>query len=213
MKRPAALVFDLDGTLVDSRRDIAEALNGTLVAHGRAPLPYERIMPLVGDGARALVARAFGKDDVDREVATFRELYARRPCAHTTLLPGAREMLARCIPCAIVTNKPADITRLVLRGLGIEASFGAVYGGGDGPLKPSPEGVLSVLRQLGVDPRDAWVVGDGPQDVAAGKAAGCLTVGVPGIAARDVLLAAKPDVVVESLHELGGLIDSSEGSP
>src|SRR5690606_31198446 len=150
---------------------------------------------------------------VDGELATFARLYAERPCANTTLLPGALEALGRGIPCAVVTNKPSDITLLVLRCLGIEASFGAVWGGGDGPLKPSPEGVLSVLRTLDVRPEDAWVVGDGPQDVASGRAAGCITIAIPGIAARDVLLGAEPDLVIESLHDLAKLIDAAEGSP
>jgi HAD superfamily hydrolase (TIGR01509 family) len=163
---------------------------------------------MIGDGARALVARAFAlpEDDarVDPALARFKKEYAARPCVHTTLLPGAREALGAAPASGLVTNKPRAITLLVLDALGIASAFadGAVWCGDDGPLKPSPAGILSVLARLGVTPSEAWVVGDGPQDVGAGRAAGCFTVGIGGIASRDVLLAARPDIVVESLLDV-----------
>jgi phosphoglycolate phosphatase len=207
--RPSALVFDLDGTLVDSRRDIADALLRTLAAHDKPELPFEDILLLIGDGARALVARAFarvgslaGEAALDRAVATFKALYAERPCVHTTLLPGAREVLDLGLPAALVTNKPREITRLVLEGLEISDALPTVWGGDDGPLKPAPDGILSVLGRLDVPPSRAWMIGDGPQDILAGKAAGCFTVAVPGIADLALVRAAEPDMVVASLHDL-----------
>jgi phosphoglycolate phosphatase len=206
---PRAILFDLDGTLVDSRRDIAEALGDALVAHGRERLPLERVLPLIGDGPRLLVQRALGAPHDDALVsvvlATFRARYRERPCTHTTLLPGAREAIAAAPLAAVVTNKQRDVSVLVLEALGIAARFGAVWGGDDGPMKPAPDGVLAVLAKLGVAPREAWMVGDGPQDVGAGRAAGCFTVAVPGIAERDRVLAAEPDLVVESLHDVARL--------
>lgn len=207
---PSALLFDLDGTLVDSRRDIAEACNATLVAHGRAPIAFETVMSMVGDGARALVARALGVAEgdpsVDAALATFMAEYLARPCVHTVLLPGVRDVLqeaaARKLPCAVITNKPRDVTLHVLEDLAIGRFFRAIWAGGDGPLKPSPAGVVELLARLSVRPRDAWMIGDGPQDIGAGKAAGCFTVGVPGIAERDRLLASAPDLVCETLIEL-----------
>jgi phosphoglycolate phosphatase len=212
--RPTALLFDLDGTLVDSRRDIAAACNAARVAHGLPPLTLEAIMPMVGDGARALVARAFAADAdspvVDAALATFRARYLAHPAAHTVLLPGVREVLdvaqALGLPCAVVTNKPHDVTTLVLDALGIGLFFRAIWGGGDGPLKPSPAGVLDVLARLGITPDGAWMIGDGPQDIGAGRAAGCFTVGVPGIAERERLVASEPDRMCESLVDLGELL-------
>jgi phosphoglycolate phosphatase len=211
---PTALLFDLDGTLVDSRRDIADACNDARVAHGLPPLALDAIMPMVGDGARMLVARAFGaapeSPEVDAALATFRARYLARPAVHTVLLPGARAILDVAaelrLPCAVVTNKPHDVTSLVLDALAIAPFFRAIWGGDDGPLKPSPAGVLDVLGRLGVSASGAWMIGDGPQDVGAGKAAGCFTVGVPGIAERERLIASAPGLMCESLVELGDMV-------
>jgi phosphoglycolate phosphatase len=126
------------------------------------------------------------------------------------LLPGVRHVLdvtrELALPCAVVTNKPHDVTLLVLEALGIGLFFQAIWGGGDGPLKPSPAGINDVVARLGVHARDAWMIGDGPQDIGAGKAAGCFTIGVPGIAERDRLVASGPDLLCESLVELGDVL-------
>lgn len=212
--RPTALLFDLDGTLVDSRRDIAAACNAARVAHGLAALSLETIMPMVGDGARALVARAFEADPdspvVDAALATFRASYLAHPAARTVVLPGVRDVLdvarALGLPCAVVTNKPHDVTVLVLDALELSLFFRAIWGGGDGPLKPSPVGVLDVLARLGATAAGAWMIGDGPQDIGAGKAAGCFTIGVPGIAERERLVASEPDRTCASLVEVGELL-------
>ena len=212
--RPTALLFDLDGTLVDSRRDIAAACNAARVAHGLDALSLETIMPMVGDGARALVARAFeaepGSPVVDAALTTFRASYLAHPAARTVVLPGVRDVLdvarALALPCAVVTNKPHDVTVLVLDALELRPFFRAIWGGGDGPLKPSPVGVLEVLARLGATAAGAWMIGDGPQDVGAGKAAGCFTIGVPGIAERERLVASDPDRTCVSLVEVNELL-------
>lgn len=210
---PKALFFDLDGTLVDSRGDIAASLNAALAVNDREPLPESVIVPMVGDGARMLVVRALSVspgptvDDafVEQVVASFRAHYVAHPCVHTTLLPGARELLSAAkVPCAVITNKPRDISLLVLEAL--DVSVAAVWGGGDGPLKPSPDGVVAIASQLGVSPRDVWMIGDSPQDIAAGRAAGAFTVGVPGIAERALLEASDPDAMCASLYDVAALI-------
>lgn len=216
MRRPRALLFDLDGTLVDSRGDITAACNAALVAHGRPALPLAAILPMVGDGARMLVMRALSVSGsealLDEVFATFRAYYLAHPCVHTALLPGAREVLDEAkrdgLPCALVTNKPRDVTLLLLDALGISSSFAAIWGGGDGPLKPAPDSVLSVVAQLEVAAAAAWMIGDGPQDIGAGKAAGCVTVGLPGIAERERLVASAPDLMFESLDELRAALRS-----
>ena len=207
-------MFDLDGTLIDSRRDIAEACNAARNVHGLVPLPFDTIMSMVGDGARVLVTRAFGltagDPRIDDALATYNALYIANPCVHTALLPGVRGVLDVCagaeLPCAIVTNKPRDVSLLVLAALGIAPFFRAIHGGGDGALKPDPDGVLDVAARLGVDASRAWMIGDGPQDIGAGKAAGCFTVGVPGIAERERLVASAPDLLCESMTELAAVL-------
>ncbi|MDB4933067.1 MAG: Phosphoglycolate phosphatase [Labilithrix sp.] len=211
---PRALLFDLDGTLIDSRSDIAAACNAARVAHGREPLAVETIVSMVGDGARALVARAFAaaEDDplVEAALATFKASYLAHPCVHTVVLPGVRDVLdvarAASLPCAVVTNKPRDVTLAVLAALEISPFFPVIWAGGDGPLKPAPDGVRNVVARLGVSASAAWMIGDGPQDIGAGKAAGCFTIGVPGIAEHERLVASDPDLLCESLAELAAVL-------
>jgi phosphoglycolate phosphatase len=204
VKRPKALLLDLDGTLVDSRDDIAISLNAALSVHGVAPLPLPRIYTMIGDGARVLVTRALaaaGSDvPVDDVLATFGSRYADEPCVHTKLMDGAKDVFACGIPCAVITNKPRPITVRLLAELGLAPRE---IWAADGPLKPAPDSVLAVCKALGVAPHDAWMIGDGPQDVGAGRAAGAFTVAVlGGIADHDAVRAAKPDLVVGSLREL-----------
>ncbi len=211
LPRPSALVFDLDGTLVDSREDIASAANAALARLHLRPLAFEAVLPMIGDGASALVTRALAAaggrpEDLAVALGAFREHYLAHPCAHTRLLPGASRALGLGLPAAVVTNKPRDVTELVLRGLGVRDALAVVRGGGDHPLKPAPDGVLSALAELGVRPREAWMIGDGPQDVLAGRAAGCATVAVPGIAEQAHVLAARPDHVARDLDEVCDLV-------
>ena len=181
---------------------------------GHAPLALDAILPMIGDGARVLVARALGVESsnielVDPALSVFMQRYSEKPVVHTTLLAGARAALALELPSALVTNKPRAITMLVLAALGIADSFGAVFAGGDGPLKPSPFGIEKVVSELGVSIDQAWLVGDGPQDVLAGRAAGCFTVAVPGIAERERVLAAGPHLVLSSLDDLPAAVGAS----
>lgn len=215
MNKPRALFVDLDGTLVDSRRDIASSCNAALAAHGIAPLEPSRIATMVGDGARALIARALAAaspdTDVEPVLASFREHYAAHPCVHTVLCDGARELLACGVPVAVLTNKPREVTLQVLDVLGLTRRVAAVWAA-DGPLKPAPDGVLALCKELGLGAADVWVVGDGPQDVAAGKAAGALTFAVMNehsLGDREAVLAREPDRVVRSLREVAELATSS----
>lgn len=224
MSSPRALLFDLDGTLVDSRGDIAAACNAALVAEGKPALPLATILPMVGDGSRALVVRALsvsgltpGDEHVEATLARFLAYYVAHPCVFSTLLPGARAILeeARAAgrACALVTNKPRAATLPLLAALAIDGFFGAVWAGGDGALKPAPDGLLAVLAQLDVAAVDGWMIGDGPQDIGAGKAVGCFTVGVPGIAERERLYASGADLVCETLDELRATLQRLTARP
>lgn len=216
--RPRAVLFDLDGTLVDSRADIAAACNHALVSQGRAPLPLETISGFVGDGARTLLMRAFAlRSDhptLDRAVHEFRSFYETHPVRWTTVLPGVREVLSlltsgtgsTACACAVITNKPRRIADAVLDRLGMRDSFVAVRGGGDGPLKPDPWSILDVLATLGIAPEAAWMVGDGPQDIGAGRAAGCWTVAVrTGFGTHAALADAMPHCTLDSMADLAAV--------
>ena len=205
-----AFLFDLDGTLIDSRRSIADACNHALTRAGRPSLPQETIAGFVGDGARTLIARASGLGaehtaEIDAMLAEFVRYYAAHPIDGTTWMPGARETLDALAgtPIGLVTNKARAVTEPILDALGVRALFGAVVAGGDGPMKPDAAPILAAMRTLGATAAGTWVVGDAVQDIRAGKAAGCRTAAVlGGFQAEARLRADTPDLVLGSLAEL-----------
>jgi len=177
----AFIVFDLDGTLVDSKRDLAEAANAVLVECGATPLPEEAIARMVGDGAATLVARAFAAAAVDQPsdaLARFLERYGQRLTVHTRPydgVPSALATLRERYPLAVLTNKPLRATQLVLRGLNLDGYFAEQFVvGGDGPYarKPDPAGLLALTRLARVDPRTVVLVGDSVIDWKTARAAG-----------------------------------------
>jgi phosphoglycolate phosphatase len=213
--RPRAIVFDLDGTLADTKHDIAAACNHALASVGRPPLAVDVIAAFVGDGARALVARALGLSIGDPltadAFATFSSYYAEHSADLSGWMPGARDALDASrdlgLLVALATNKPRSATVPLVAALGMTAYFDAIYAGGDGPLKPDPAAITGALAPMGVSPRDAWVVGDGPQDIRAGAGAGAFTVAVKGgFASESALREAKPHVLLGSLVELPALL-------
>ena len=222
LPRARALLFDLDGTLVDSKRDIALACNFALLQLGRPAQEEDAIARYVGDGARNLLARALGAapdgPHVELALEFFQAFYAEHAADHTTWMPGAVEALDALDdrPLGLVTNKPRPATLAVLRTLGALDRFATIVAGGDGPLKPDPRSIQAALRGLptAMRPEDTWVVGDGPQDILAGRAAGCTTVAISGGFASDAALAqAKPDVTLGSLLPLIALVRANDRAP
>src|SRR5262245_26911221 len=161
-------VFDLDGTLVDSRRDLADAANALLEECGGAPLPEEHIGRMVGDGAAVLVSRVFAAADLPLPpdaLPRFLRLYDRRLLDHTKPYAGMIETLDELVgraPLAVLTNKPLAATRRILDGLGLARFFGAAVIGGDGPLprKPDPSGLERLASTAGVAVASTLLVGD-----------------------------------------------------
>jgi phosphoglycolate phosphatase len=210
----SGVVFDLDGTLVDSRRDIAEAANHALTRAGLSALPHDELESYVGDGTPLLLARAARLEVADPKtaqlVAAFLDYYAEHALDYTRLMPGAQEALAALASCAlgVCTNKPRRSSLAVLRGLGLEARFQCLVAGDDlAERKPHPAMVLEAARRLGVPIAEVVMVGDGPQDVLSGKSAGAYTVGVRGgIQAFDRLVQAEPDLIIDTLSDLPGAI-------
>jgi phosphoglycolate phosphatase len=215
-----AVVFDLDGTLIDSRADIAAAANHMLGTHGYAELPPADIAGFVGDGARLLVARCTQLDEATPELdlllETFLDYYTEHPTEQTRFMPDALEALDALaeLPLAICTNKPRRTTDAVLAALQLTPRFDVVVAGGDFPQKkPEPAPLLSIADRLALDPRGLVMVGDGPQDVECGHAVGARTVGVEGgLLPRARLVASHPDELIPTLADLPALVTSWRAS-
>jgi phosphoglycolate phosphatase len=214
MISPRAVVFDLDGTLLDTRGDIAFALNAALQHTGRAPMSVDEIIRNVGDGARTLCARSLSLPEndpaVDVLVERFLAFYAEHPVAHTKWMPGAARVLdaVQPMPIALCTNKSRAVTEAILGALGIRTRFAAIVAGGDMPeKKPAPGPIFACARALGVDSEALIVIGDGDQDVLAGRRAGSRTVAVAnGFCPRERLLAARPDILLEQISEFPAIL-------
>jgi phosphoglycolate phosphatase len=187
--RFGAVLFDLDGTLVDTAPDLADALNHVLVREGRAPIEPESVRLLVGDGARALIEKGMAETgapatpaQLERLFAAFLRYYGEHIADSSRLFPGAGETLAalgRDSRLAICTNKPEALSRQLLAALGIAERFQAVVGGDSLPIrKPHPGHLFGTLEQLGVAPDRAVMVGDSPNDIASARAAGVPVVAV-----------------------------------
>jgi phosphoglycolate phosphatase len=212
--KPQSIVFDLDGTLVDSLADIAAATNFALSHHSLPILEQERIGAFVGDGAKRLIARAASMPEDSPSVAplldTFLAYYAKHSCDHTHLMPGALDALDALahLPLALLTNKPRPAATTILDALGVAGRFCCIIAGGDFPVhKPDPALLFEVARQVGVAASTLVMVGDGPQDIECGQRAGAWTVAVGGgIATRESLEAARPWRWIETLHELPGVV-------
>ena len=176
----ALFVFDLDGTLIDSRRDLADAANALLEERGGGPLPVDVIARMVGEGAALLVRRALTTAGLDPEspgaLPRFLELYDERLLAHTQLYDGTRETvetLAADAPLAVLTNKPARATQEILDGLDVARFFRWVVGGdGPWPRKPNPAALQELMNRAGTAPPQTVMIGDSPIDLATARAAG-----------------------------------------
>jgi phosphoglycolate phosphatase len=216
MLPPNAVVFDLDGTLIDSRGDIVAAVNHALVRTGRDALPAQVIVRYVGDGARALCARAANLDEWDERVDELRELfvayYLEHPIDFTRWMPDAQEALDSFaqmgVAIGLCTNKARSVTDAILAALGVRTRFRAISAGGDVPEpKPAPGPLLHVAQQLGLPPSVIVMVGDGAQDIEAARRAKMRVIAVEhGFVARERLIAARPDVLIGKLAELPDII-------
>ena len=174
------VVFDLDGTLVDSRTDLANATNALIVELGGATLPDSRIVEMVGEGAGLLVRRALTAAGLDPgtpgALERFLLLYDERLLEHTRPYDGvldALEWLFTRAPLAVLTNKPGGATRRILAGLGLARYFREVIGG-DSPFgrKPDPAALLHLARAREVEPRETLMVGDSAVDLQTARRAG-----------------------------------------
>ncbi len=204
-----ALIFDLDGTLIDSKLDLALSVNATLAELGRNPLPHELIFSYVGRGAPALIARALGsaasEEDCTRGLEFFIKYYSAHKLDNTVLYPGVREALEALqgMPMGVYTNKPVRVSRSIIQELGVASYFRFVYGGNSFERKkPDPMGVESILREFGAAPTQAMIVGDSEVDVQTARNSGAWVCGVTYGFGSHLFTKYPPDVLVDNLTEL-----------
>lgn len=204
--KPAAVVFDLDGTLVDSLQDIAEAMNECLQVFGIQPRPVPDYRYMVGEGVPMLCRRAIGAahpELLDPLVELVRKRYRERPLRHTRPYAGVSELVRRmrsaAIPLAVLSNKPDEMTRFVVQEFWPNGEFSVVRGYVEEHLrKPDPTELVRICGMLGADPRDVWMIGDTPTDVETAARAGVQCVAVTwGFRTREDLLAAGATRIVD----------------
>ena len=223
------IIYDLDGTLIDSRMDIANAVNQTLRDLGLKGLPAERISAFVGTGIENLMAMVLKETGavskvgaplvgalegagtrpaptIKHAVKLLRRHYSEHLLDHTCLYPSVRKVLEffKDRKQAVITNKPQDFSMKILKGLDVSSYFFRVLGGNQGfPKKPAPEPVLEILRDAGVSKEEAVLVGDSAIDVETGRNAGVKTLAVTyGFGSRLEIENSKPDLILTDFEEL-----------
>jgi phosphoglycolate phosphatase len=210
-----ALIFDLDGTLIDSKQDLIHSVNAMLRELGRGELAEETISGYIGHGAPQLVARALGDEcperDRQRALQFFLSYYELHKMDSTCAYPGVAETLEKLesLPMAVLTNKPVRISVRILDAMGLSKYFRAIYGGNSFETKkPDPLGARTILHELEVEPQEALLVGDSEVDVQTARNAGTLAAAVNygfGVHDRGVYPA---DIYLDRFGELATLLGS-----
>ena len=210
MPRVDLVIFDLDGTLIDSKLDIACAVNATRLRMGRPALDNDTVYSYVGNGAPVLMRRAFpdaSDEEVKQALEFFLAYYRDHPLDNTKFYPGTGETLDRLqaagVKSAVLTNKPLGITKQILEGLGASDRFVRVYGGESFPKrKPDPAGVNALLSEFSISPARAVMVGDSAVDMQTGRNASILACGVTYGFQPETLAAESPDVVFDDMADV-----------
>jgi len=206
------IVFDLDGTLVDSLPDLAAAANHALRLLGLPEHPLAAHRRMIGGGEKMYVQRFLGPDHqdlYDQALKLYLKHYSRHLGDNSRVYPGVKETLARLdgYKKAVLSNKREDLCRQVVELMGLAGFFQAVRGGNRyGLLKPSPEGLAALIKELGGDPARTCMVGDKPEDILAGRGVGAHTVGLTcGYGDREALAEASPDFMLDHFSSLAEL--------
>ena len=215
---PTTIVWDLDGTLVESAHDLANALNTLLNEQGQHAHKVVSVRPMIGGGVAKLIERGFraagnplDQEAVDALVPRFMEIYTACATENTKLVPHARDVLNHFylagVKQGLCTNKPMAVTRLILNALDISGYFESTIGGDSTPVKkPNPLPLLTCLEELGADPGDALMVGDSGADVGAARAAGVPVILVPDGYTGVPAISLGADFVVGNLSDIPDII-------
>ena len=204
------LIFDLDGTLIDSKLDLAHAVNATRLHMKMLPLEHERVYSYVGNGAPVLIRRALGEQATEIEVQEalefFLEYYRDHYLDYTLLYPGVRESLDRLREggkrMAVLTNKPVRISTAIVDGLGVGGHFFRVYGGNSFDFKkPHPVGVETLMREAGVTRERTLMIGDSSIDIQTARNGGICSCGVTYGFQPETLADPAPDLLVNRMEE------------
>jgi phosphoglycolate phosphatase len=206
----ALLIFDLDGTLIDSRLDLVHAVNATRAEAGRGPLPDEQIFSFVGNGAPVLVERAMGPEASAEEVANalefFLDYYRHHALDYTIVYPEVGDALQRLhasgARLAVLTNKPVRISERIMKGLGLAPLFFRIYGGNSfDHKKPHPIGIDTLRAEANARLEDTWMVGDSWVDVQTARNAGVAACGVTWGFQPETFREFPPDVLVDRMED------------
>jgi phosphoglycolate phosphatase len=208
-----ALIFDLDGTLIDSKQDLIHSVNAMLRELGRGELATETISGYIGHGAPKLVARALGDESTEAEqqraLQFFLSYYEQHKMDTTCAYPGVAETLEKLanVPMAVLTNKPVRISVRILDAMGLSKYFRSIYGGNSFETKkPDPLGARTILREFGAEPHETLLVGDSEVDVQTARNAGTLAAAVSyGFGVHD-RRAYPADIYLERFGELVTLL-------
>lgn len=210
------LIFDLDGTLIDSRLDLANSVNATRAQFGQGPLPNEVVYTYVGNGAPVLIRRAMGPDVDDARVSAALEFFLGYYSGHavddTRLYPGVLESLERFresgARMAVLTNKPVRISRRIMEGLGIAGYLFQIYGGNSFEhKKPHRIGIDRLREEAGADVSETWMTGDSYVDVQTARNAGVNSCGVTYGFQPETFREYPPDLVVDRMEEFAGYLE------
>jgi phosphoglycolate phosphatase len=209
------LIFDLDGTLIDSSEDLAQAVNATRTHLGLRPLDHDTVASYVGNGAPVLIRRALpegtSEERLGEALAWFLAYYDEHKLDHTVAYDGVEPALARLhdagVRMAVLTNKPVRISGRILEGLGLARYFARIYGGNSfEQKKPDPVGVQTLLREMQVAPGLAMMVGDSAIDVRTARNAGIRACGVRYGFQPESFDADPPDIMVDRLEDLAQVV-------
>lgn len=208
------LIFDLDGTLIDSKRDLADSVNAMRRWMGLSPLADHRVYSYVGNGAEVLVRRSLSdikpaadEAAIERAHRYFLDYYREHMLDATTLYPGVREALDRLygarVPMAILTNKPVRFSTLLIQRLQLEPHFFRVYGGNSFPeKKPHPVGIDRLVEESGAERARTVMVGDSAVDILTARNAGVTACGVSWGFQPETFADAPPDFIIDNLSAL-----------
>ncbi len=209
------VIFDLDGTLVDSKLDLAHAVNATRQHMGMAPLPDEQVASYVGNGAPVLIRKAIGPEATEQEIQEalefFLDYYGDHKLDCTVAYPGVREALEKLhsagVTMAVLTNKPVRISREIIKGLNLAGYFRQVYGGNSfDHKKPHPVGVETLMEECGADRGGTAVVGDSSVDIKTARNAGVTAIGVTYGLQPESLADPAPDVLMDRMEDVADWI-------